>query len=569
MLDAMIGHALGILDEARDAIDGHLLRADGRPAGRVDLSAARGRQVAGARLQTRIAGLELSLLPEALRLAIEVVRERAIGWAVEEDWYWTVFDPGASGLFAMFAPTPYGGNFILQALSGEMRAMPLADEASRYRYRAAICDFADIVRQFDERTRGQTKRNILMPRAQAEAARLLVGQMRSLHLAGLLVTDDRLPDQDAFKRDVIRLLDDKVRPAFDGLAAAIDDDYLSRTRETVGLSQYPNGPEIYAHLVRMHGSTDLSPAEVHQIGLERVARIRSEMRTARADAGFNGDDQAYRARLDADPYWRAETADAIAAFFQRYVDRFDPHVDALFPVRPKATFGVTPLPEALSAATTFGYYRPASPAMPHAEYVFNAVNLGSGGLCHLGALNYHELVPGHHLHLATQAENEALPFVRRKYLPTAFTEGWAEYAATLAGEVGMYATPAERFGRLVSEAFLACRLVVDTGMNALGWSLDKARAYMRENSFMPDAEIRSETLRYSCDIPGQALGYKLGDRALLAMRARMAAALGDGFALRDFHGAVLGVGALPLPVLDRYLQDVTARMLAASMGRVQ
>jgi uncharacterized protein (DUF885 family) len=163
-----------------------------------------------------------------------------------------------------------------------------------------------------------------------------------------------------------------------------------------------------------------------------------------------------------------------------------------------------------------------------------------------------------------QNESASLhPFHRFSFV-NAFNEGWAEYAATLAGEIGMYEEPEERYGRMVMDAFLSCRLIVDTGMNALGWSLEQAREYMRHHSGMAEAEILSESLRYSCDLPAQALAYKLGDVEILDMRERMRSSLGQGFDLRDFHASVLGMGALPLPELrghvERATRGVTGRM---------
>jgi uncharacterized protein (DUF885 family) len=165
-------------------------------------------------------------------------------------------------------------------------------------------------------------------------------------------------------------------------------------------------------------------------------------------------------------------------------------------------------------------------------------------------LIYHELIPGHHFHIATQRENELLHPLRQSMLFTAFNEGWAEYAATLAGELGMYADPCERYGRLLNDAPLTCRLVVDTGMNALGWTLDQARRYMRDHTIMSEAEINSETLRYSTDIPAQGLAYKIGELKIHELRNRARASLGKEFDLRTFHDAVLGSGGMPLEILD-------------------
>ena len=219
-----------------------------------------------------------------------------------------------------------------------------------------------------------------------------------------------------------------------------------------------------------------------------------------------------------------------------------------------------PLPEALSSAMTFGYYAPQTLDQDKGLFIFNSVNLSKGPLNNIGALNYHELVPGHHFHLATQQENETLHPLRQRSIVNAYNEGWAEYAATFAGEIGMYREPEERFGRLMMDAFLTCRLVVDTGMNVLGWTIEEARQYLRNNGFMPEAEIHSETIRYSCDMPGQALAYKLGDTFLYDARERMRTALGDRFDIRDFHDAVLKPGALPLPLLKQHVERETERL---------
>ena len=176
-----------------------------------------------------------------------------------------------------------------------------------------------------------------------------------------------------------------------------------------------------------------------------------------------------------------------------------------------------------------------------------------------GALIYHELIPGHHFQFSKVKENKNLTGFRGKVMFTSYAEGWAEYAATLAGEMGMYEEPMDEYGRCISDSFLTSRLVVDTGMNAFGWSLQEARDYMTENTFFSEFEINSETLRYSSDIPGQALGYKLGDTKILDLRQKAMDALGNKFNLKDFHDVVLDVGSIPLTALeyhvDRYIAE--------------
>ncbi len=274
------------------------------------------------------------------------------------------------------------------------------------------------------------------------------------------------------------------------------------------------------------------------------------------------DIHGYYARVNADPQWRRETDLGVSLLFKTYLDRIEPKMHAYFAQMPQATYGVAPLPDALAGSMTFGYYDPPTPARRMGLYMFNARNLTQRGLLDIGPLTYHELIPGHHLQIGGQLENQALHPLRVHSYFNAFGEGWAEYAATLAGEMGMYQTPEERFGRLAMDAFLTSRLVVDTGMNALGWSLERARRYMSEHTCVSDAEIRTETLRYSCDIPAQCLAYKIGEPALMRMREKMRAALGDRFDIRKFHRLILAPGALPFSMVEEQVDRAIARETA-------
>lgn len=557
-----VGAALRIVDDVRDAV----APAVHWPAtGRLhdpSLAGAERRAALGRQVLARIAALEPVALPTALAETLAIVRTRAQLWIVQPDWYWTAFDPGGGELFALFGPTPYGGGWVIGGAVNALSRAPLADDAGRARYLAGLNELGDVIDALAERTRGQAERGIHMPRAQAEAAVILLDRIAAGHAAAVTVGEERLAGHEGFRRETARVADARVGGGLRALRAVLDERYFGQVRDAVGLMHYPGGADIYAALVRHHGSTDLTPAEVHAVGLERMAGIRAGMAAAGRDASFDGDDHAYRAALDRDPAWRADTPQAIAAVFERYIERFRPRVPDYFNVLPRAGYGVRPLPDAMAGAMTFGYYRQPTEAEPRGEYVFNARNLAGTSLCTIASLTYHELVPGHHFHLAHQHEDLGLPAIRQWCMPTAYVEGWAEYAVTLAEEAGMFADPAERFGRYVNEAFLASRLVVDTGLNALGWNLAQARDYMRANSFFPETEIASETLRYGADIPAQALAYKLGDRALMAMREWMRMALGARFDIRDFHDTVLRAGAMPLPMLAERVERRTAELLA-------
>ena len=202
---------------------------------------------------------------------------------------------------------------------------------------------------------------------------------------------------------------------------------------------------------------------------------------------------------------------------------------------------------------TYGFYQAPTASDPRGYYYYNGSSLADRSLLSAAALVYHELIPGHHFQRSLQNENPDLPSFRREAAWTAYTEGWGEYASSLAGEMGMYEDPYDRAGRLSMDAFLSARLVVDTGMNALGWSRARAIAYMKENTLESDTQIATETLRYSCDVPGQALAYKMASAKIRDLRARAERALGPSFDIRRFHDVVLGSGPMPMAVLERHV----------------
>jgi Uncharacterized protein conserved in bacteria len=512
-------------------------------------------------LLTRYEELDISLLPYEIEITVEVARSRIVTWMNESNWYWTAYVAGSFGFFSLFAATAYSGGFLLNECLTAIQGFEIEEDADCDRYLALVMDYARLVSELGARTRGQTERGILMPKPQAAEAAPLLELLKARSMEVLLVNRGRHATLEA---DVAARLREHVAPAFDVFLSLVGDDYVKSAPENCGMSQYPNGAEIYAALVKFNTTLNITPSEVHAIGLERMAQVRHAMAEVRALEQFTGDDQAYRAHLDLDARWHADDAAGVVSFFNRYIDAIQPRLGEYFNIEPKAAYGVRPLPQALEASMTFGYYSRPTPEQREGYFMFNTANLTKAGLYNLGALTYHELVPGHHFHISTQQENENLHPLRSNSFVNAYNEGWAEYAATLAGEMGLYTTPAERFGRLVMDAFLTSRLVVDTGLNAFGWSLEEARAYMRSNSFLPEAEICSESVRYSCDIPSQALAYKLGDTEITRMRSEMQAELGSRFDVRDFHDAVLGPGALPLSLLARHVLRETKRLKAGN-----
>jgi uncharacterized protein (DUF885 family) len=285
------------------------------------------------------------------------------------------------------------------------------------------------------------------------------------------------------------------------------------------------------------------------------------MAKARADMGFSGTEAEFHAQLKQDPRVVPTDPAQVEALFLRHMAALEPLISRWFSVLPKAPYGVARLDAQLEAGMTYGYYEPPTAAEPMGRYRWNGANLESKSMLTYATLIFHELAPGHHFHLARQAENTALPDVRRESSDIgAFNEGWAEYAAGLGWEMGLYDEPLDRYGRLVHERFTAQRLVVDTGMNLLGWSLEEGAAYMRANTTESDGQIASEVLRYSTDIPGQALAYRAGFVELQRIRAKAEGALGSRFDVREFHERVLGPGALPFPVVEGHVDRWVASL---------
>ena len=488
-------------------------------------------------------------LPAPLSLQLELVDATARRIARESEWYWTVHDPIGLGFFGLFGPTAYCGGWYIGILARQIGSLKLDRSADVDRYLSLLTDLAKLVDAMRHRLSGQAARGLRMPPSQLRQARELVAAL-SVRLPEQLTRSSSHPA-------TAKLIDAALRPALSALGRELES---AEPGEDLGMCQYPDGEAIYAALVRHHTTLDLDPDDVHRIGEQRMAQIRAAMAEVRAEVGFSGDDRAYRAFIASQPGFAAGGASDIAARFERCFADIDPLLDNWFHRRPAAAHGVAALPTSLSGSMTFGYYQVAAGAGATGRYLFNVPTLQAAGLATVPALAFHELVPGHHIHLASQAEDECLPAVMRFNSFNAFNEGWAEYAATLAGEHGLYRTPEERFGRLMMDALLTSRLVADTGLNARGWSVEEARAYLMVNAFVGEREAGTEAIRYGCDVPGQALAYKLGDTFLLAERDRMRTALGDGFDIRDFHEAVLRNGALPLPMVTREVDHAIAAL---------
>ncbi|HET9442198.1 MAG TPA: DUF885 domain-containing protein, partial [Acidimicrobiales bacterium] len=365
-------------------------------------------------------------------------------------------------------------------------------------------------------------------------------------------------DWDWLRADAREAWETVAVPALGRLARHLRDTYLPACRETVAWSDLPDGPDWYAHLVRRFTTTDLDPAEIHGLGHQECARIRAAMDEAMAATGHTGGFEDFTEHLRTDPRFYFDDPEALLAAYRDIAKRIDPGLPELFGVLPRLPYGVRAVPDHEAPSTTTAYYLRGSPAAGRPGWFYaNTYDLAARPRWEMEALTLHEAVPGHHLQIALAAELEGLPRFRTLGpAPTAYTEGWGLYAESLGAELGLYADPYSRFGQLTYEMWRAVRLVVDTGIHALGWSRRQAVDFFRERSGKPLHDIGVEVDRYIA-WPAQALAYKIGERTITRLRAEAAAALGPAFDVRRFHDVVLGAGPLPLDVLEERVRAWT------------
>ncbi len=464
-----------------------------------------------------------------------------------------------------FPFTPYNAYalaFTPQQVLGQLK-IERASDVDRFVH--LLTRYAVQIRAQTARLLTQAEAGWRIPRPALPGARATLSGIRGAVRGWLALGESRLgslaaQDRTRLQAGVESILTNDVDPAFAAALDAIDADYEKRAPDRVGLAQFRGGLEAYALWIEGHMTEALVPERVHEIGHQEVERLTESMRELRSRTGFKGDESAFADKLRADGRLFARSAADVEARYLRCIERMRPLVGRYFHATPRAAYDVRRLDAASEAGMSYGYYESPTPAQPQGLYRYNGSGLETRSQLNAAALIYHELVPGHHFHLARQAENEALPQIRRHCIDlSVFNEGWAEYASGLAGEMGLYDDPVDAYGRLVHERFTAQRLVTDTGLNALGWDLARARDYMARYTLESPTQIATETLRYSTDLPGQALAYRMGYLRFMQLRERMKTLRGAAFDVRDFHEAVLGEGAMPFPVLERHVERVASR----------
>ncbi|WP_353207270.1 DUF885 domain-containing protein [Sphingorhabdus sp.] len=348
-----------------------------------------------------------------------------------------------------------------------------------------------------------------------------------------------------------------VYPALNKQMAWYTTSYKPACAKAPGVSAQPNGAAYYAFRIREETTTDLTAEQIHQIGLSEVTRIRAEMVEVAKKAGYPSR-EAFIAHLRTDRQYYAKTPEELMEKVARVTKIIDGKMPTLFGHLPRLPYGIREIPAETAEGTTTAYYNPGSPEIGiSGTYFVNTSKLNQRPFWEIPALSAHEAVPGHHNQIALQQELPLSDFRKYGASFTAFTEGWGLYSERLGIEMGLYDTPAKDMGRLSYEMWRACRLVVDTGIHAKGWSKQQAIAFMTDNSALSAANIEAEVNRY-ISWPGQALAYKLGELKIRELRDMATKELGSKFDLAAFHDAVLGQGSVPLTVLDQQIKEWVA-----------
>ena len=353
--------------------------------------------------------------------------------------------------------------------------------------------------------------------------------------------------------DAKELISNKIIPAYQELNEFLKNEYLPKSRDSIGLDGVPDGKKWYEYVARYHTTTNLTPDEIHEIGLSEVSRIRSEMEEIINDLKWDGDFKSFLNYLRTSPRFYYDNGEDLLNAYLIMAKKIDPLLPKIFKVFPRAPYGVIPIPDESAPFTTTAYYNGPAKGRPGYFYA-NLYKPESRPKYEIPVLTVHEAVPGHHFQISLAQELENVPTFRRYLSFTAFVEGWGLYSEELGEFMGIYEDPYDKFGQLTYDMWRAIRLVVDTGMHYKGWSRDDAINLFLENTAKSQLDIENEVDRYIA-WPGQALAYKIGQLKILELRLKSEKMLGDKYDIKDFHHEILKRGSVPLDILEDYINE--------------
>ncbi|HEX2803086.1 MAG TPA: DUF885 family protein [Sphingomicrobium sp.] len=438
-------------------------------------------------------------------------------------------------------------------------------------YRRYIARMRDIPRYFDEQIanmRAGLDRGFSVPRVTLKGRDSSVAQFidAGVEESPFFKPFETMPstisesEQHALRAEASAAIEQSVIPAYRRLLAFIRDEYTPKSRNTISAQALPDGDSFYRSQVREYTTLDLSPEEIHQLGLKEVARIDAAMRKTMLESGFKGSFEEFLNFLKTDPQFFAKTPDELMGVSAYVAKRVDGKIGTIVGLLPRKRFGIIPVPDALAPFYTAGRGGLENCMM-------NTHNLPVRPLYNIPALTLHECIPGHSFQAALAEEQKALPSFRRHVYFSGAGEGWGLYSEWLGNELGIYRTPYERFGQLSYEMWRAARLVIDTGIHRYGWSRQRAIDYLAGHTALSQHEVETEVDRY-ISWPGQALAYKLGELTIRRLRSEAESTLGPRFDQRRFHDAILALGSVPLTVLEdrmrAFIREEAARSASAS-----
>lgn len=461
---------------------------------------------------------------------------------VNEEFYYLKFDV-----------TPY--TFPLNMFWNTLPSFPFATKEQVERHMELMRDYPRFTAQFLEKLQDQAKRGIYLSAYAIDGA---LNTLRAYAVApekhpatmqreGSAATRKQMETEFAwFESGRQNLLD---------AAAYLDSSqYRAKAPQNIGLSHYEDGTEFYSYLRRFHLNDSVCAGALHELGKEQLEAAYLKQADIRTKLGFSGGHKAFMESLKGNPRFYPPSPEQLETLLNDCLHKISTALPRFFPRLPKAPYRAERLPLELEGSMTFGYFEIPTPEKPVGTYYFNASGLEDKCQITAASIMAHELIPGHHLQVALVQESETLHPLFKKHTGTCYCEGWAEYAAIFSNEQGLFEDAYDEYGRLEMEKFICTRLIVDTGLNELDWSLEDGIAFMLENTFCSEAMARSEVIRYGTDIPGQCLPYKYGSIKFLELRDLYRAAKGKNYNPRDFHALVLEPGAVPMDALRRYIE---------------
>jgi uncharacterized protein (DUF885 family) len=478
---------------------------------------------------------------------------RTIQWDLEEisdlaDFYWLDFS------FISPLTTP------LHDVTRLLRAHPFAGKPDADRFlelMAAIPGFIDSLQSGLETRRARG--NVLPKEAIPRIVRVLRHYQRSPAESPFAVGPSRLEGLDNLTRDSLMakvrvLIGTRVDSSLTRLITYLEGPYAAQASSKLGLWQYVGGKRYYEQLVRRESTLDATPEEMHRIGLDELLQIEENMARIRRRLGFTGSRSEFHARLRGEPRFAVIEPDTLAKLLAAHVARIRPRLDSIIRRVPRSPVGMWVLRTELPWLAPARGYIPSSPGDTIARYIIMAASVPLDASISAAAVAFRDLIPGRHIQRALQLELDSLGFLRRVARYAGLEDGWAEYAASLAGEHGMYEDPYDAYGRLLQEMRSACLLVVDTGINMFGWTRQQALDFLSQHILANDEELEEIVLRVAIDAPGSGVAATMGARELAGMREWAERELGSHFRAPAFHDEILSLGAVPLPVLGAHLE---------------